>query len=443
MAKLAFTQDFEKVVLASLIQDQKFIKEALPVLRPDYFINDTHKSAVKVILQTYVRTKNAPSKTGMLSALVSEETSRYKAKKSDEEKLIVEPCRQFVEYLFTPTGNVSDVKSQFLGFCRQREFENVLNEALVKVESGEIDTPAAMQMIRNSDKRINSVRPDGSNFFLDLGTFQDRIKDLRKRKITTGFLTLNKILHGGYSVDSVITWIAPSKGGKSMVLVHTGFHALEIGFNVVHFTLEITQPWIELRYASRITGIPMDESYDKLDNMANTCAEYYFKRNCQLFVKGYPPKTASVDDFRSYLYSLESEYGIKPHLIIVDYGDLVKSTSKSDQERFVLADVWTELRAMAQEFNCAVVTATQTNRQGFDKTVVRMSDIAESIQKVWISDNILSICKTEDEDKEGKARIFFAGSREARSGQVIPIRFDWRTCFIAESNDKIQTEIFR
>lgn len=443
MAKQTFTQEFERVVLASLIQDQKFMKEALSVLRPDYFINETHKSAAKVIAATYVRTKGPPSKVGMLSALVSEESSRYRAKKADEDKLVVEPCRQLVDSLFSPINGAKDVKLQFLDFCKQREFESILNEALVKVENGEIDPPAAMEMIRKTDKRINCLKPDGSNFFLDLGTFKDRIKDLRKRKITTGFPSFDKILHGGYSVDSVTTWIAPSKGGKSMVLVHTGYHALHMAYNVVHFTLEITQPWIELRYASRITGIPMDESYDKLDSMANLCAEYYFKHNCQLFVKGYPPRTATVNDFRSYLYSLDSEFGVKPHLIIVDYGDLVKATSNKLEERHALADVWTELRALAQEFNCAMVTATQTNRAGFDKTVIRMSDIAEAIQKVWISDNILSICKTEDEDREGKARLFFAGSRESRSGQIIPIRFDWRTCFMAESNDKVNLEIFK
>lgn len=186
-----------------------------------------------------------------------------------------------------------------------------------------------------------------------------------------------------------------------------------------------------------------DDAFNKLDAMAEECANYYLKKNCQLFVKGYPPRTASVNDFRSYLYSLESEHNFRPHLIIVDYGDLVKPTSNKTEERHALADVWTELRALAQEFNCAVVTATQTNRGAFDKQIIRMSDIAEAIQKVWISDNIISICKTEDEDKEGKARLFFAGSRESRSGQIIPIRFDWRNCFMAESNDKIITEVFQ
>jgi hypothetical protein len=63
------------------------------------------------------------------------------------------------------------------------------------------------------------------------------------------------------------------------------------------------------------------------------------------------------------------------------------------------------LRAIAIEHNCAVFTASQTNRSGFDKTTgITMSDIAESTGPLQISDCVFGISKfntgVEDNEKE-------------------------------------------
>jgi hypothetical protein len=145
-----------------------------------------------------------------------------------------------------------------------------------------------------------------------------------------------------------------------------------------------------------------------------------------------------VETLKSYLYGLQNREDFKPDLIIVDYGDLLRSGSYAkdkdgSSERFIQGDVFEGLRAMAQEFDCVLVTASQCNRAAATKPIIRMEDIAESYAKCQVADHIIAICGTEEERKVNRLRLFFAGSREAMTERTSRIRFNWRIAFMQET----------
>jgi replicative DNA helicase len=79
------------------------------------------------------------------------------------------------------------------------------------------------------------------------------------------------------------------------------------------------------------------------------------------------------------------------------------------------------LRGLAMQENFALLTATQTNREGSKKAVATMTDVADDINKVRIADILISINRSTEESALNQARLFFAASRNQRSGFTIRI----------------------
>jgi len=100
-----------------------------------------------------------------------------------------------------------------------------------------------------------------------------------------------------------------------------------------------------------------------------------------LYIKEFPTGNASVQDFKTFI----REMGLrdkKPHIIYVDYINLMKSAMKTHEGLYsTVKRIAEELRALGFEFNVPVVSVSQLNREGsfveFDE--LSFSYIAESI----------------------------------------------------------------
>lgn len=434
-----FPPEFERAVLKALVQDKQFLKEAIPVAKPEYMADEALASSLKVVVAAYVRTKEPPSKVGFLSELIAEEKRRVRVKKSDEDQLLVEPCRALTEEIYQPMGELADVKFKFLDFCRQREMENKLLDAYDKLNKGEIDIAGAAESIKKTQQRVNAQAHGGTDFFLDIDELPAILSKIQTQCLTTGFKTLDKRMGGGMGRGTLTTLIAPPKGGKSMGLLNLGYANMVRGKKVVYFTLEIDEDRIRKRFVSRISKIPMDLLRDQTNVAMEKCAAFWDATKSVLKIKEFM-NGATTDTLRSYLYWLESEKGFRPDLVLVDYGDLVRPCTKQKELRHDQREAYTELRALMKEFDVAGATASQCNREGMTRTVIRMNDLAEAIDKAMISDHLITICKTEEEEREKKGRLYFAGSREGESGGQVAIRYDWTTCAMWESNDPIRHE---
>lgn len=90
-------------------------------------------------------------------------------------------------------------------------------------------------------------------------------------------------------------------------------------------------------------------------------------------------------------------------MILVDYADLLRPTSTSAEKRHELENIYEELRATAQENDCSVVTASQTNRGGLNAEVITMESISEAFNKCFVADFIFSLSRTPMINRQTKA----------------------------------------
>jgi len=129
-------------------------------------------------------------------------------------------------------------------------------------------------------------------------------------------------------------------------------------------------------------------------------------------VKSYPSFSATLRQILSDLENLEYTEDFPPDVIVVDYADIIAPSRFVGEERTGINEIWKQLKRLAMEKKCLVVTATQTNRGGIRKAVVTEEDTAEDIRKLAHVDLLLTLNQTPLEKRLGMLRIGVLVRRE-------------------------------
>jgi replicative DNA helicase len=284
---------------------------------------------------------------------------------------------------------------------------------------------------------INNALKLGSdnNFGYDyLADFEKRFVPKHRMPVTTGWSEMDKIAGGGLGKSELGVVIAPTGAGKSMVLVHLGAEAIKEGKTVIHYTLELQETVIANRYDSCITGYPLGE----IINFKEEVYEEIKDIDGSLIIKEYPTKSASTNTIKAHLSKLVKR-GIKPGMVIVDYGDLLRPVVIRKEKRNELESIYEELRAISTEFECPVWTASQTNRSGLSAEVITMEQISEAFNKCFVADFIFSVSRTIEDKQNNKGKIFIAKNRNGPDGIVYEIFMDTSSVNI-KILPKVQTQ---
>ncbi|MDP3986757.1 MAG: DnaB-like helicase C-terminal domain-containing protein, partial [Nanoarchaeota archaeon] len=207
--------------------------------------------------------------------------------------------------------------------------------------------------------------------------------------------------------------------GKSHLLVHLGATALMLGKNVIYYTLEMADTSIGSRFDSCLTEFSINDIKLYKDLVYKKIKDIPGK----LIVKEYPTKSVSIKAIRNHLDKLIQK-GFNPDMVIIDYGDLLKSAVYSKERRFDLESVFEDMRALAQEYRVSVWTASQCKRDSLEKEVITMDSIAESFAKCFIADLIISLSRTIADKNSNQGRIYIAKNRNGIDGVVFPLFVD-------------------
>ena len=281
-------------------------------------------------------------------------------------------------------------------------------------------------MQRSSYDEISSKINNALNLGADNDLGYDYMVDFEKRfeliardPVTTGWTYIDNITGGGLGKGELGVCVAPTGGGKSMVLTHLGAEALKAGKCVVHYSFELLDSVICRRYDSCLTEINLSSIIVNKEKVRKIVENVPGK----LIVKQYPTKSASSVTLKAHLEKLKRR-GFNPDMIIVDYADLLKPVNREREKRNELESIYEELRAIAMEMECPVWTASQTNRSGLNAEIITMESISEAFNKCFVADFIFSVSRTPEDKISNEGRIFIAKNRNGQDGMVYPIFMD-------------------
>jgi len=203
-------------------------------------------------------------------------------------------------------------------------------------------------------------------------------------------------------------------------------------------TLELSEELVGMRIDSMITGIATRDVFKQIDEVEMT-VKVMGKKAGNYQIK-YMPSGKTVNDIRSYLKEFEVKSGRKVDVLLVDYLDLLMPMSKKiSAENLFIKDkfVSEELRNLAVEKNCVLVTAAQLNRGAVEEIEFDHSHISGGLSKIQTADNVFGIFTSRAFRENGRYQIQLMKTRSSSGvGQKIDLAFDLDTLRITDVADE-------
>jgi replicative DNA helicase len=238
-----------------------------------------------------------------------------------------------------------------------------------------------------------------------------------RNTVKTQWEAIDDIADGGLGKGELGVFVAPAGIGKSWALVNVGSAAAKAGLNVIHYTLELNEAYVGLRYDSVMTGIAAQELKYNIEEVKKNVEN--IKGN--LIVKYFPTKGATVNTIASHIERCRAN-GFPPDMIIVDYADLLRGKGK--EVRLELGNIYEDLRGLAGEHEIPVWTASQANRSALEDDIIGAEKIAESYSKIMTADFVVSLSRKIEDKIAGTGRWHVIKNRFGPDGITFPSKMN-------------------
>lgn len=414
-----FDAAFQQKIAALVIRDTAFAQLTDGLIRPEFFENAAYAAVVKVATDYYARYKKAPSDKVVLSSLFKD-ALRAKTLPVELAKLAI----AIVPELFTTDVADRDyVADQCATFARHQAVAAAILDSVALVDKRDFDS-IGVRMRKALDTGIavsNGAYNYGEMVEARTQDRKDRAAGIRPPTgITTGFAVLDDCLyHKGWGRKELSVLMGAAKSGKSMAMISFGVNAIASGYKTLYVTLEVASNIIAERLDANISERAMSELGLHSDAVA-AAVEAFMAKAAPFVIHEFPTGAMKSSDLRRLIEHYKSQ-GTIFDLVIVDYADLMAPERMTESTTENSKSIYMNLRGLAMQENFALLTATQTNREGSKKAVATMTDVADDINKVRLADILISINKSTEEAALGQARLYFAACRNQRSGFTLRV----------------------
>ena len=403
-----FGYSFQCKLIASLFKDRVFLQQIIDILDPSYFESEANISIVQTIKDYFHEYKGPPTMEVMSVKIKEIENDMLRTQ-------VVEHLKDSYKQLDAP--DLEFVKEQTIKFCKNQVLKAAIMESVNLLARGEFEQ---IKMTIDEAMKAGLERAIGHEYIEDIDA---RYLESVRNTVATGWDVVDDIADGGLGKGELGVMVAPSGIGKSWALVNVGAAAVKAGLNVIHYTLELNEAYVGLRYDAVLSGIQAQELKYHIDEVK----EIVGKLKGKLIVKYYPTKGATVNSLASHIEKARMQ-GFDPDLIIVDYADLLRGHGK--EIRHELGNIYEDLRGLAGEYEIPVWTASQANRSALEDDIIGAEKIAESYSKIMTADFVLSLSrKIEDKlantgrwhvikNRFGPDGITFPSKMNASNGQI-------------------------
>ena len=393
---------FQVKVLAAMFTDRTFLQQIADIIQPEYFESESNSWILDIILGHFTTYKTPPTKDVLKVQVTEIEHDVLKV-------AVVEQLKEVFRYM--ESDDLSFVKDEILRFCKNQEIKHAIMDSVNLLKIGnydEIKTKIDSAMKAGADTDI------GHEYKSQVAL---RYNEAARHTITTGWDVVDDLMDGGLAPGELGVVMAPAGIGKSWLLINIGANAIRNGKNVVHFTLELNENYVGQRYDSVITGI----SAQNLKNHQEDIEDKMSRIDGELVIKYYPTKSVGAMALKAHIEK-SAMLGKAPDLVIIDYADLLKVSTKDKHE--ALEELYEELRGLAGEYKVPVWTATQAGRAALEEDIIEADKIAASYGKVMVSDFIMSLSRKVQDKLSGTGRVHIVKNRFGPDGMTLPSKIN-------------------
>lgn len=396
-----FGPAYQAKVLACLLTSPKFLQQSLDVLNPNFFETDAGKWVVQRTIDYYGTYKSAPTSEVFKQELRQE--------KNDILKIAA------VELLKSISAHKNDtdltyIQDSFLDFAKNQALKSAIIRSVDLLQIGQYNE---IKSLVDGALKAGQPKNIGHNWKED---YNLRLAGMSRTVVPTGWDAIDILIGGGLGGGELGVIAAPSGIGKSWALSTIGANAAKAGKRIAHYTLELNENYMGLRYDTIFTGIEPGNIPSNTDAVRDAVQNV----SGNIHIKYFPAKTATIYTLQAHLEALISE-GKRPDIMIVDYADLLRSIDRSDSRYQELGAIYEELRGLSGELNIPCWTASQTQRSSIQDDIIQADKIAESYSKIMTADLVISLSRKLEDKANHTGRAHLIKNRFGSDGVTLPV----------------------
>ena len=397
----SYGPNFQIKIISCLLSDKVFLQTIFDIINPSYFDSDGNKLLIKMIMGYFTEYKTKPT----LDVL------KVKIDKIDSDVLKVSVVKNLKEaWRQIESEDLDYVKNKTLEFCRNQVIKSAIMESVELLEGQNYD---GIKKVIDEAMKAGSSRDIGHEYVEGL---EERLTESVRDVVSTSWDVINEVMDGGLGKGELVVIVAPAGIGKTWMLQVLGSAAVRAGLTVVHYTLELNQTYVGLRYDTVFSGVTTANIKYHQDDVRKVIE----RLPGRLVIKYYPTRSATVPTLASHLKQLDIQ-SIKPDLVLVDYADILRDVGGAREVRHQLGNIYEDLRGMAGEFDLPVWTASQANRSSLEEEIIDASKVAESYSKVMTADFVMSVSRKVEDKVANTARAHVIKNRFGVDGITYPV----------------------
>lgn len=409
---------FQIKVISGLLTDKPFLQNINDVLTQEYFSNTAHKWIVDEVLKYYKKYHCPPTM----------DVLKVEMKKVENEVLQLSIKEQLKEaYKSSDESDLTYVKQEFANFCKNQQLKKALLNSVDLLKAGDYDS---IRLLIDGALRSGQDKNIGHEYNKDT---ESRYREEERNPVPTPWNVFNELLQGGLGEGDFGLIFGNPGGGKSWSLIALGAHAIQMGYNVIHYTLELGEGYVGRRYDSFFTKIPVNKITQNKNKVEAATTDLPGK----LIIKEYPMGKASISTVESHIKKC-IDLDFKPDLIIIDYVDLLSSKRRNGERKEEIDDIYTSTKGLARELKLPIWSVSQVNRAGAKDSIIEGDKAAGSYDKMMIADFAMSLSRQKKDKVNGTGRFHIMKNRYGMDGMTFNASVDTSTGHIdilSELND--------
>ncbi len=397
---------FQIKVISSLLTSKEFLQNIIDVLSDEDFPNSAHKWIIKEIIKYYDKYHTNVSMDVLKVELQKVENEVLQLSIKEQLKLAYEASDEDLKY----------VQEEFSNFCKNQQLKKALLKSVDLLKIGDYES---IKFIVESAMKSGQDKNIGHEYLKDV---ESRYREDHRTVIPTPWAKFNDLTQGGIGNGDLGLIFGSPGGGKSWCLVSLGAYAVSLGFNVLHYTLELGEDYVAKRYDAFFTRIPVNTISQHREQVEETINRLPGK----LIVKEYPIGVATTSTLESHIQKSEN-LGVKPDLIIIDYIDLLSTKKRSSDRKGELDHIYRSIKGLARQLNLPIWSVSQVNRAGARDEIVEGDKAAGSYDKIMISDVCISLSRQRQDKVNGTGRFHIMKNRYGIDGLTFKVKADTST----------------
>ena len=403
--KFTFSIEFQLEVLRFLIQGKESLLY-IPKIKPGYFTLIEHSILVEALIKFVKKYQRIPSEVLMIEQvktllegkdytdLVTKEDipnihkliSELYNKPLKDVDIVLENIHKFIAYIELKALNES---MDFSDYNSYEIYQAKLTKILQNSKPQKKDEPLLMVSGTAMRQLMRKVDPD---------------------VVPTPFWQLNKLGNGdGYPKNSLFVLIDRPKRRKTFALINIARGYLAMKKNVLYIDTEngknqlmdrMIQSTLNKTKREMLTG-----DYDKMEQRH---MRKYKRLGVEFIVERVPATIADCNTIKNLVRKLESEKGIKVHVIMIDYAAKLASISRDKDDVERINNVYIDIDNMGDELGLdAIWTAQHVTREGakHQETRYEDNDIASAISIIRNAKCVMGLNSTQDEEEHNIMRM--------------------------------------